>query len=295
MYLSGFADEAGSDIDTQIKAVKTLGWRHIEMRNVGSTNFTLIPDDEFLRVKEKLGLAGITISCFGSGIANWAKKLSDPPESSYDEMRQAIPRMHATGTTFIRIMSFAQATSTPLSDRAAHDEAIKRLKVIVKMAEDGGVVCVHENCTGWAGQSYEHTLRMLEEIPSKSLKLVFDTGNPVGDKDVRGSEPYAYQNAWEFYRQIRDHIVYMHIKDGKIIDGKLNYVFPGEGDGCVRKILADLQARGYDGGISAEPHLAVVAHDASKKPDAQIRFDNYVEFGRRLENILKAIGWKPQP
>jgi sugar phosphate isomerase/epimerase len=260
--------------------VKLLGWRHIEMRNAGDKNLTLISDDEFLRVKEKLNKAGITVSCFGSGIANWAKKLTDPPESSYDEMKRAIPRMRAMGTKFIRIMSFALDKPTPLTDKTALAEAIKRLKVIVKMAENGGVICVHENCSGWAGQSFEHTLRMLDEIPSPNLKLVFDTGNPVADKDVRGREPYPFQNAWEFYENVREHVVYVHIKDGRTVDGKPQYSFPGEGDGCVLQILADLHARGYDGGISIEPHLAVVAHDASVKSDDQVRFDNYVEYGK---------------
>ncbi len=36
---------------------------------------------------------------------------------------------------------------------------------------------------------------------------------------------------------------------------------PGEGQGYVKEILRDLQARGYDGGISIEPHLAAVFHD----------------------------------
>ena len=135
MYLTGFADEAGSDIDTQIKAVKTLGWKHVEMRNVGDKNLTHISDDDFKRVKEKLDNAGIKVSCFGSGIANWAKKITDPADSSYDEMKRAIPRMHAMGTTFIRIMSFALPAHSPLTDSATQSEAIKRLKVIVKMAE----------------------------------------------------------------------------------------------------------------------------------------------------------------
>ena len=30
MYLSGIADEAGANIDLQIKATQELGWKHIE-------------------------------------------------------------------------------------------------------------------------------------------------------------------------------------------------------------------------------------------------------------------------
>jgi hypothetical protein len=30
------------------------------------------------------------------------------------------------------------------------------------MAEDAGLLCVHENCMNWGGLSYEHTLKLLE-------------------------------------------------------------------------------------------------------------------------------------
>ena len=38
-YYSGFADEAGADLDTQIKATKELGWSAIEMRKVEVPGF----------------------------------------------------------------------------------------------------------------------------------------------------------------------------------------------------------------------------------------------------------------
>jgi hypothetical protein len=38
-YLSGFADEAGAAIETQIRATQQLGWHHIEMRNVLAPGF----------------------------------------------------------------------------------------------------------------------------------------------------------------------------------------------------------------------------------------------------------------
>jgi sugar phosphate isomerase/epimerase len=292
MYLTGFADEASPDIEGQIRALSELGWRNLEARNIDGTNLTLIPDAKFDEVCEKLATAGMGVNCFGSGIANWAKKLSDPPDASYDEMKRAIPRMRRLGTRMIRIMSFALDKPAPLGDTAVRDEVIKRIRQIVKIAEDGGVVCVHENCTGWAGQSWEHTLALMDAIRSPALKLVFDSGNPVYEKDIRGPEPYRFQDAWEFYRNIADQIVYIHIKDGfPSADGTHRYCFPGEGEGSVKRILTDLHSRGYDGGLSIEPHMAAVVHEPSKQSEAGVRFANFVEYGRRVEKILAEIGF----
>ena len=55
---------------------------------------------------------------------------------------------------------------------------------------------------------------------------------------------------------------------------KAVYTFPGEGDGCVREIVSDLIARGYDGGFSIEPHMVRVFHEPDLSDDSVN--DNYV-------------------
>jgi sugar phosphate isomerase/epimerase len=287
MYLTGFADEAAGDIDGQIKATRELGWKFIESRAIDGVNLTSVSEDKFSEVCGKLQAAGISVNCFGSGIANWSQKITEPPDSSFAEMKSAIVRMKRLGTKLIRIMSFAIPPEA--LDRDWSAEAIKRIKVIVKMAEDGGVTCLHENCSGWGGRSYEHTLRLLDGVNSPALKLVFDTGNPVFEDDARGAKPYRKQDAWEFYRAVREQIVYVHIKDGYMDGDKVVFTFPGEGSGHVREILSDLLKTGYDGGFSIEPHMAVVFHDESVKSEAEIRYRNYVEYGRRLERMLAEI------
>jgi len=88
---------------------------------------------------------------------------------------------------------------------------------------------------------------------------------------------------------VKDHVAYIHIKDGCWDNAKNTaiYSFAGDGHGDVRRILTSLLMRGYDGGISIEPHLAVVFHDATVKSDDDVRFNNYVEYGRRIEQMVK--------
>ena len=287
MYLTGFADEAAVDIDGQIKATRELGWKFIEARAIAGVNLTSVTEEKFSEVCDKLQAAGISINCFGSGIANWSQKITEPPENSYAEMERAISRMKRLGTKMVRIMSFA--IPPEVLDRDWSAEAIERVKVIAKMAEDNGITCVHENCSGWGALSHEHTLRLLDGVNSPALKLVFDTGNPVFDDDVRGAKPYQRQNSLEFYRAVREHIVYVHIKDGYMDGNKPVFTFPGEGNGYVKEILTNLLKTGYDGGFSIEPHMAVVFHDSSVKSEAEVRYRNYVEYGRRLEKMLAGI------
>jgi len=287
MYLTGFADEAAADIEGQIRATRELDWRHIEARNVDGRNLHDLTDAEFDRVAGRLEESGIQVNCFGSAIANWGKSILDPMDTSLAETRRAIPRMQRLGTKLIRIMSFAV-----LKDREPEDqmeqERFRRLRELHRMFTDAGLTPVHENCMNYGGMGWTYTLRLLENVPG--LKLVFDTGNPVFTPDYAKGRPWRRQSAWDFYEHVRDHVAYIHIKDGIWDESaqKTTYTHAGDGQGDVSRILADLFRRGYDGGISIEPHLAVVFHQDKGEAPADVMYRNYVEYGRRVEQLVAA-------
>jgi sugar phosphate isomerase/epimerase len=288
MYLTGFADEAAPDIAGQIQATKELGWRYIESRNIDGVNIHDISDDKFDEVAGELEDSGVQINCFGSAIANWGKQITDPFDITLEEIERTIPRMQRLGTKLIRTMSYAV-----LADREADDqmeeERFRRMRVLLQMFTDAGLTPVHENCMNYGGMSWKHTLRLIENVPG--LKLVFDTGNPIFTDDRAKPKPYPKQSAWEFYTHVKEHVAYVHIKDG-VWDsetGKTTFTFPGEGDGDVRRIVKDLLARGYEGGLSIEPHLSVVQHDQSVVSTEEQKYNNYVEYGRRMERMVAEI------
>ncbi len=286
MYLTGFADEAATDIDGQIKATLELGWKNIESRNISGKNIHDISDADFDVVCGKLADAGISINCFGSAIANWAKHVDEPYfDDDLAETKRAIPRMKRLGTKLIRIMSYPPLAGRPMDDQM-QDERFRRLRIIKNMFLDEGLLPLHENCMNYGGQGWQYTLRLLEEVPG--MKLVFDTGNPVNTEDRE--RPGERQSAWDFYQHVKDHVEYIHIKDAVVdADGKTKWCWCGEGDGDVVRIVRDLVKNGYDGGISMEPHLAFVAHDSSVKSEEEYRYESYIEYGRRFEKILADI------
>lgn len=279
LFFSGISDEAGQSIDTQIKAHQDLGWDHLELRLIEGQNITVVPDDTFNYVADKIHEAGMKVSCFGSAIANWARPITCDPQIDIDDLNSAIPRMRRLDVPFIRVMSYPNAEENPLPENEWRDASIQRMKTLAKMAEDAGITLVHENCSGWGGQSAENSNILLGEVNSPALKVVFDTGNPV---------TYG-QDAWDYYKAVEKDIVYVHIKDAKIVDGEEVYTYCGEGDGYVKEILADLLGAGYDGGISIEPHLAAVIHTGQAADSEQQLYDTYTEYGRRLMAIVSEV------
>jgi sugar phosphate isomerase/epimerase len=279
MFFSGISDEAGKSIERQIEAHDELGWDHLELRLVDGENITAISDAKFDEVCDKLAAANKKVSCFGSAIANWARPITCDPQIDIDDLKRAIPRMHRLGTQFIRVMSYPNDEKSPLSVADWRDEAIARMKVLANMAEGGGITLAHENCSGWGGLSAENSNILLGEVGNPALKVVFDTGNPV-----------TYdQDAWAYYQAVYDDIVYVHVKDAVRENGVDTYTYCGEGNGYVREIIGDLLAKGYDGGISIEPHLAAVIHTGLEADSDDALYQSYTEYGRRLMRIVDEV------
>lgn len=296
MFLTGFADEASKDFALQIKATKELGWHYIETRNINGKNLSTLTDEEFEKVAGMLQDSGVSINCYGSPVANWGKhpRKEEDFQASIDELNAAFPRMEKLGIKMLRGMSFLTPTDEQPDSPELEAIIFKKVRTLVEMCADHGIVYGHENCMNYGGLSFVHSLKLIEKVNHDNLKLIFDTGNPTFNYRVIGAAPYPLQSAWEFYRNVREHIIYVHIKDGLAMpreDGvrpDAVYTYAGDGAGDVRAIVRDLCKTGYDGGFSMEPHVAAVFH--AENPDqnpADICYNSYIEYGRRFEEILK--------
>ena len=183
-----------------------------------------------------------------------------------------------------RIMSYAQE---PWGSDQHEEERFRRLRWITEQFKTEGLIAAHENCMNWGGFSSDHTLRLLEEVPE--LKLIFDTGNPIFQRDRSKSEPYPWQDSLEFYHAVKHAIVHVHVKDCVMIDDQESYVFPGEGDAHIPEILEDLHQSGYDGFIAIEPHVGKVFHEDFDSKNADKEYQIYRQYGHKFEDLVRAV------
>jgi sugar phosphate isomerase/epimerase len=183
MTITGIADEGSPELKEQIRIHKTLGWDTLELRLIGKTNICAIDDAAFDEVYRTLQEEKMGVVCLASSIANWARPITSDFQVDVEELKTAIPRMQRLNTRFIRVMSYP---NDGLSEAEWGSEAIRRMKELARIAADGDVVMVHENCSGWGGMSPENQKQLLEEVHSPHLQIVFDTGNPVGEGHPEG-------------------------------------------------------------------------------------------------------------
>ncbi|HWH68355.1 MAG TPA: hypothetical protein VNT26_03180, partial [Candidatus Sulfotelmatobacter sp.] len=138
--------------------------------------------------------------------------------------------------------------------------------------------------------SWQHALELVDKCPG--LKWAFDTANPIFNPDRSKAKPWPKQDPWEFWEHIRDHVAHIHVKDATWNSTRedADYNWPGEGQGRVYDILKDALARGYDAGLSIEPHMVVVFHDTQAKTASEEAMrKNFIDYGRCLEEMLAEI------
>lgn len=283
MILTGFTDEASSDLTKQIQVTQELGWKYISARTIGSANVHEISDAEFEVFCEQLEVNKIKVAEFGTLIGSWSKRINSDWEITVKEINRCIPRMQKLGVKYARVMSYAQNN---WGEDQEEQERFKRMREIVARFEDAGLEALHENCMNWGGFSADHTLRLLEEVPG--LRLIFDTGNPIFQRD-RSKPSFPWQNAYEFYQKVKHAIAHIHVKDGIMHteQGEPEYTFAGQGSAQLDLIFSDLKKENYQGFVAIEPHMGKVFHLNENTQSPEFVYNIYKEYGQKFEEFLK--------
>lgn len=271
--LAGLTDEAAASLDGQLAVVRTLGWTAVEIRSVDGVPLADLPRAEVAAMARRLAGAGVRVVCLASRIGNWARPITSDFAQDLDELRVLEEYADLLDCRRLRVMSYP---NDGLPEAEWGRRAVERLRRLTDRAEAAGLTLLHENCAGWAGDDAERALRLLEEVDSPALRLLFDIGNGV---------PYGYRAA-ALLRPLLPYVDHVHVKDAVRDEaGRTAYTLPGDGQAEVRACLRMLAQAGYDGAYSVEPHLAVRPHEGLARPGENAA-DLFVRAGRRLAELL---------
>ena len=238
--LSGFCDEISPDFAEQCSVVGNLGLRYVELRSAWGVNLLDLDEDQLSTVEQLLAEHGLQVSSIGSPIGKIA--ISDDFTPHLDRMRHAATVANRLGAPYIRIFSFFVS---PDDDPDQHrDEVLRRMTALTAVAEEAGLVLLHENEKEIYGDIPRRCLDIVASVNSPHLRLAWDPANFV----QVGVAPFT-----EGYVDLRPYVVYLQIKDAIAGDGSV--VVAGQGDGQVRETVRALRADGFDGFFSLEPHL----------------------------------------
>lgn len=238
--ISGFADEIAPELDKQMMVLKKLGIGFAELRGIDGKNVSDYTAEEMKTVKKSLDKGGIRVSSIGSPIGKIG--IDDDFDVHMKKLENTIELAKILETENIRVFSFYIPNGE--SAEKYRDDVLRRMEKMTAAAKRAGVRLLHENEKGIYGDTAKRCADILESVGSDSLAAVFDPANFV----QCGQKTYP-----DAYEMLKPYIIYMHIKDAKS-DGSV--VPAGSGCGEVEKIISALDAAGYEGFLSLEPHLA---------------------------------------
>ncbi|GIO29548.1 MULTISPECIES: sugar phosphate isomerase/epimerase family protein [Paenibacillus] len=250
--LTGFADEISADLEEQLDVLESEDIRYLELRGVWGKNVLSLTEEETAKIKERLTRRGFGVSSIGSPLGKI--KITDDFDSHFSDAEHAIRLAAFFQAKFVRIFSFYIPDGE--HDRF-REEVFSRLKRLVQLANDAGIVLLHENESHIYGDTGERCRDILEAVSSPGLRAAFDPANFVQCKVKPVSEAYPL---------LAEYISYIHIKDALMDNGTV--VPAGEGDGQMHLLLQELKRTGYSGFMSLEPHLQATGRYAGfSKPE----------------------------
>lgn len=242
--LSAFADEVCESFVDQVGFLASEGVSWIEPRFVDGINIMDLSKGELVNMKMILRDNGIRVSAIGSPIGK--VRLDEDFEAHLEMFKHAVDLAVFFDTRMIRIFSYYPAEGNNIDE--CGDEVIERFHRKMELIENIDVVLVHENEAGIYGHSAENCARLIEAVGSEKLRLAYDPANFVwGEKNV--------DNMGTCWPVMKEYVEHVHIKDWKL--GADTGSVPGEGDGQIRELLAELAEMRYEGCLTMEPHLQV--------------------------------------
>lgn len=242
--LSAFADEAGSEIETQISALERNHIGMIEIRNVGGTCIIDLEREEIRRISTLLALHNIGVSAVASPIGKIS--VEDDFEAHKKRFERAMDAAEILGTDCIRVFSFYIPKGKSPADYK--ELVIRRLSELADCAAKRCLHLCHENEKGIYGERPEEVKILADLIENAYFTTVFDPANYIQS----GADPM------DAYQMTKRRIRYFHMKDAEKESGTIVPV--GFGDGAIRRILqdaADCESILKPLCLTIEPHLAV--------------------------------------
>ncbi len=238
--LSGFGDEIAAELDQQLDALLRMDIHHLELRGVWGKNVLDFSNQDVETIGAALKARGMGVSAIGSPIGK--VPIDSPLEPHLDDLKRIMEIAHLLDTAYVRLFSFYVEPGAADNHRT---EVLRRMEAMVRAAEGSDIVLLHENEKDIYGDTPERCADILRSVDSPVLRAVFDPANYV---QVGVEQPF--ERGWPL---LGDYVVYAHIKDALLEDGRV--VPAGQGDGQVRELLRALKDRGDRCFLSLEPHL----------------------------------------
>lgn len=260
MKLGVITDGISQDFEHALDVLDNAGLAQAEIQYAWDREVGDHSDEQIERIRTLIADHHLTVSCISRhNFAGLPVQETEPDSPIFlehvDGLRRCIRMAKALDVSMVRTMSGRKEMIIFGSNGAqdwivsggAWDRLLRLMEVPVAIAEEEGVTLVVETGNNSMITSGWLAAKLIEDMGSSRLKVLWDVPNTMYCTDV----PYP-----DAYEQIREHIGHIHIKDAVANIARATVEFRPLGQGDVAPYLSDiadaLKRDGYEGGISYE-------------------------------------------
>ncbi len=263
MRLAAITDEISQDFEYALDVLLEYGALGAELRGLWNTNIAELSDDQAARAKQALDLRNMRVVCLSSpffkcdieeepvdsalesGAMHLAKTRGLPEQ--LDILRRCITLAHYFGTPYIRIFSFWK--KQPLTS-AIEERIVQALVEPLRIAANEGITLLMENEHSCMLGTGVETARVVSQVNSPNLKIVWDPGNAFFGGETAYPVGYDAVKPWLAHVHVKDAVMKHTDEHGD----QPQWCVVGEGEIDYKGQFAALKADGYPGYISLETH-----------------------------------------
>jgi sugar phosphate isomerase/epimerase len=260
MKLGVITDGISTDLEYALKVMNETGLEYAELQFVWDKEIGDQTADEIQKIKELLASYNVKVPCITRhnfvGLPVMTTEIEDEAYQNHMEgLKRCIRIAKELGTDMVRIMSCRKemiifgydGAERWVASSGAWERLLRLMEVPVKLAEDEGITLAVETgnnamiASAWLGK------KLIQDLGSRHLKIIWDIPNTLYCTDI----PYP-----DAYKEIKDHIGHIHIKDCKANIARATVRFCPLGEGDMAPYLEDiagaLKRDGYQGVVSLE-------------------------------------------
>jgi len=203
----------------------------------------------------KIAVSGIAIS------ARFAVVDPEEKEKHFEETRRNLKLAAQLDTHVIRVFGGR------VPEGRSVDEVIpvlaENLRQMAEEAKDYGVTLALETHDEWTDSKV--VSRVMEKADHPNVGVLWDLHHPFR---------FNHEDPEETYANLSPYVVGVHVKDSVLDEkGQTRYVFLGEGDVPIKKMLEMLMDGGYEGYVTFEWEKRW----HSELPEPEIAFPRFIE------------------
>jgi sugar phosphate isomerase/epimerase len=260
MKVGVITDGISTDLEYALQVMKETGLEYAELQFVWDKEIGDQTAEEVRKIKDLIAQYQVRVACITRhnfvGLPIMTTEIEDEAYQRHVEgLKRCIRIAKELGTGLVRIMSGRKemiifghnGAERWVASTGAWEKLLKLMEVPLRLAEDEGITLVVETgnnamiTSGWLGR------KLVEDLGSKNLKILWDIPNTLYCTDI----PYP-----DAYAEIKDHIGHIHIKDCVANIARATVRFCPLGEGDMAPYLGDiadaLKRDGYQGVVSLE-------------------------------------------